>query len=205
MAAKSAKSAEKEIVIPQIRLEQMPVRIVGVTPLLTNRFSEKSIEEIESKQQHDAKGPREARDPTADFQAACHIILPGLYGFPSTGLKKAFVAAGFRFAEEKGTILRGIINIAQDLIPIEAPEPTMRRDPVRLPVGNKFTVAYRPSFWPWTMLIPITFNAAMISPAQVLNLVQIAGFSVGIGAWRPESNGTFGQFTIDENGAAMAA
>lgn len=203
MAKPSGKSTDKEIVIPQPKLQQMAIRIVGITPLLTNRFGEKAIEQIEVKQQHDAKGPREARDPHADFQAACHLISPGVYGFPASGIKKAFVAAGFRFADEKGTVLRGVLNVTQPLIVIEGPEPRMRTDPVRLPTG-KFTIAYRPEFNPWAMTIPVVYNAAMISPAQILNLVQIAGFSVGIGAWRPETNGSFGQFSLDENGMALA-
>lgn len=203
-AAVAKNAVEKEIVIPQPKLQRMAVRIIGVTSLLTNRFSEKSIEQIESKQKHEAKGPREARDPDADFQAACHVVSPGVYGFPSAGIKKALVAAGGRFADEKMTHLRGVLNITEPLIVIDGPEPKMRTDPVRLR-GAGFTVAYRPEFNPWAMTIPIVYNAAIISPAQVLNLFQIAGFSIGIGSWRPESNGSFGQFALDEGGMALAA
>ncbi len=194
---------EKTITIPEINLQSMVVSIVGRTPLLTNRFSEKSIEQIEDKQQHRAKVAKEARNPEAEFRDAAHLISPGVYGFPAVGIKKALVAAGGRFADEKMTHLRGVINVMGDLIPIVGPAPTMRSDTIRLQ-GSKSSLAYRPQFSPWAMDVPIVFNAGIIGQAQILNLFQIAGFSVGIGAWRPECNGTFGQFALNES-AALAA
>ncbi len=195
--------SEKTITIPSINLQHMVVSIVGMTPLLTNRFSEESVAKIEDKQQHRAKVAKEARNPEAEFRAAAHMIAPSVYGFPAVGIKKALVAAGGRFADEKMTHLRGVINIMGDLIPIQGPAPTMRSDTIRLQ-GSKSSLAYRPQFTPWAMDIPVTFNAGIIGQAQILNLFQIAGFSVGIGAWRPECNGTFGQWALNES-AAMAA
>lgn len=204
MARRGASETDKTIQIPEIKLKSMVVSIMGTTPLLTNRFSERARKEIEDKQQHEAKGAREARNPEAEFHDAMHQLADGVYGFPSDGIKKALVAAGFRFADEKGTHLRGILNIPTAHVAIQASEPTMRSDPVRLQ-GMKFSIAYRPQFFPWAMDVPVVFNASMIGEAQILNLFQIAGFSIGIGSWRPENNGTFGQFTLSELGMAQAA
>ena len=195
---------ERTIEIPEIRLDTIVVTVEGVTPLLTNRFGEKARQKIEDKQQKKAKLAKEARVPEEEFQDACHIIGDGVYGFPAVGIKKALVVAGGRFADEKMTHLRGVINIMGDLIEIKAPKPTMRSDTVRLQ-GGVTSIAYRPQFMPWEMEIPIKFNASIIGPAQILNLFQIAGFAVGFGAWRPECNGVFGQFVLKNSGVAMAA
>jgi len=190
--------SERTIEIPAINLAKMTVSIVGQTPLLTNRFGERTMEVIEAKQQKKAKAPKEARNPQQEFEDACHLIRPGVYGFPAGGIKKALVVAGGRFADEKMTHLRGILNPVGDLIEISAPPPTMRKDAVRLQ-GGITSIAYRPQFMPWSMEIPIIYNASLIGEAQILNLFQIAGFAVGIGAWRPESNGVFGQFTLADS------
>lgn len=196
--------AERTIEIPEIKLRTMLVGIAGETPLLTNRFGEKAREKIENKQQKKAKGAREARNPEEEFQDACHMIRDGVYGFPAVGIKKALVVAGGRFADEKMTHLRGVINIMGDLIEIKAPPPKMRSDTVRLATGVT-SIAYRPMFMPWAMDIPIRFNSSIIGESQILNLFQIAGFAVGLGAWRPECNGTFGTFKINESAVAMQA
>lgn len=197
--------AERTIEIPEIKLDRMTVRIVGTSPLLTNRFGENAITSIENKQQKKAKGVKEARDPNAEFVEKLHVIkaghegkLDGTYGYPSIGIKKCLVVAGGRFADEKMTHLRGAINILGALIEIKSPPPTMRTDTVRLQ-GGVTSIAYRPQFWPWEMEIPVVFNAGIIGPAQILNLFQIAGFAVGVGAWRPELNGVFGQFVLKDS------
>lgn len=194
--------AERTIEIPEIRLSTMMVGIIGQTALLTNRFGEKARQKIEDKQQKKAKGAKEARNPEEEFQDAAHMIDAKTYGFPAVGIKKALVVAGGRFADEKMTHLRGVINIMGDLIEIKAKPPKMRSDTVRLANGVT-SIAYRPMFMPWAMDIPVKFNSSIIGEAQILNLFQIAGFSVGLGAWRPECNGTFGTFTLD--GSAISA
>src|SRR5436190_6532307 len=98
----------------------------------------------------------------------------------------------FHPADEEMTVLRGVINVMGDLLEIEAPPPRMRSDPVRIDGGRVSSIAYRPEVWPWTMDVTIVFNTTMLSQAQLLNLVQLAGFAIGIGDWRPEKGGTFG-------------
>lgn len=195
--------ADRIIEIPEIKLNRMIVGIRGETPLITNRFGERKRKAIEEKQQKKARGAREARVPDEEFQDALHVIREGTYGFPAAGVKKALVVAGGRFADEKMTHLRGIINIVGDFIEIKGSEPIMRSDTVRLRDGTA-SIAYRPQFMPWEMEIPIVYNAGLIGEAQILNLFQIAGFSVGIGAWRPESNGVYGQFSLIETAVQAA-
>jgi hypothetical protein len=42
----------------------------------------------------------------------------------------------------------------------------------------------------------IQFNANVISAEQIVNLLTLAGFGVGVGEWRPERNGSFGRFHV---------
>ena len=205
--SKGSHMADRVIEIPEIRLGRMIVNIKGETPLLTNRFGESAREAIEDKQQRKAKGPKQARDPQKEFHDAAHLISgaagndDAIYGFPASGIKKALVAAGGRFADEKMTQLRGVINPLNDLVEIKGPAPTMRSDTIRLRNGVS-SIAYRPQFFPWSMEVALVFNADLISEGQILNLFQIAGFAVGIGAWRPETSGTFGQFSlVDTHGS----
>lgn len=197
--------AEKVIEIPQIRLQRMNVIIQGQTPLIVHRFGEQARKQIEDKQQKVAKGAKEARNPESEFKDSLYVISEkeGKYGFPAAGIKKALVYAGGRFADEQMTVLRGLINILGDLLEIKGSKPKMRSDTVRLAGGKVSSIAYRPMFWPWEIEVPVIFNATMITEAQALNLFQIAGFAIGIGDWRPEKNGTFGQFAIKEGGVMV--
>ena len=200
--ARKATQSTTEIRIPKPNLERMIVTIEGQTPLITNRFSEDKLDQIEDKQTGQASGPKPPRNPEAEFRAALHTIdaQSGVYGFPAAGIKAALVAAGGRILGEKMTVLRGVLNIMGDLLPIEGSAPEMRRDWVRR--NGVAGLAYRPMFKDWKIRVPVMFNADMLTPSEVLNLFQTAGFAVGIGEWRPTSksgSGPFGQFAIKED------
>jgi hypothetical protein len=197
-----AATTSKVIEIPEIQLGRLVVTLKGQTPLITHRFGERARTAIEDKQQGAARTAKPPRDPEAEFRDSLYPLGEDCYGFPAAGVKKALVCAGGRFADEQMTVLRGVINVQGDLLEIQAPAPRMRSDRVRIDGGRTSSIAYRPAFWPWTIDVPIVFNAALLTEAKVLNLVQLAGFSIGIGDWRPEKGGTFGTFAL--KGAAQS-
>ena len=196
-----AAATTKTIEIPEIQLGRLLVTLEGQTPLITNRFGERARRAIEDKQQAAVRTAKPPRDPEAEFRDALYPLGEDRYGIPAAAVKKALVHAGGRFADEQMTVLRGVINVMGDLLEIQAPAPRMRSDRVRIDGGRISSIAYRPEFWPWSIDVPIVFNAALLTEAKVLNLVQLAGFAIGIGDWRPEKGGTFGQFTL--KGAAQ--
>jgi hypothetical protein len=71
----------------------------------------------------------------------------------------------------------------------------MVEDNVRLG-GKTADLRYRPYFSGWSILLKITHNANVITQEQVVNLLNLAGFSVGIGDWRPEKDGNAGRFHV---------
>jgi len=49
---------------------------------------------------------------------------------------------------------------------------------------------------PWVVRVPVTYDAGQTSPEVIADLVNRAGFFVGIGAWRPECSGMMGMFRV---------
>lgn len=202
MAVRKAVSGPIEIEIPEMEVEQMLVTLRGVSEIITHNFGEEAMKKLEDSQGHKPKGPREARDPEAEFRDSLYVIdeADERYGFPAIAVKLAMVGAG-RFTQEQMTRIRGMLNVLSpdggDLLEIAGAKPRMRRDHVRLASGVA-SIAYRPGFKPWSTEVLIEFNANVIPRGQVLNLLRIAGFSIGVGDWRPEKDGPFGRFTIGD-------
>ena len=42
----------------------------------------------------------------------------------------------------------------------------------------------------------IDYNASVITIEQLINLIEIPGYSVGLCEWRPEKNGPYGRFRV---------
>ena len=79
-------------------------------------------------------------------------------------------------------------------------KPRMHESMVR--VGNGVAdIRYRAEFPKWSAELTIRYNAAVISAEQVVNLLQLGGFSCGIGEMRPEkTNFSHGLFHVEVNG-----
>ena len=83
--------------IKELRNEIARIRIVGLGRLVTHAWNEKIIRMMAEKQQNPGRRRvREAKDPEAEFQAACYHLSDGTYGFPAKGIKKCLVKAGHR-------------------------------------------------------------------------------------------------------------
>lgn len=206
-SATASEATEETIQIQPLRIKRIVLKVKGTQPLITNKFSDEAAEKLAASQEGPKiKAAKAPRDPRTEFLGARYVVSQSpegdvdldICGFPAAGIKKACVAAAMRVTEAKGTWIRAILNVEghadTGLVIINAPSPQMRTDHVvQMGRGN---LRYRPAFYPWTMDLPITFNTDQISAQDVLNLVQQAGFSIGIGDWRPEKNGQFGTFEV---------
>lgn len=185
--------ASSTIELPPINIQTVQFVLIGDSPLIVHAWSEKAKRQMLDKQMKKATKGREAKDPQADYEACFYRTATGAYGFPAIGLKAAMVSAA-RFVDAKMTVLRGAVHIDAEMIQIIG-EPQMREDMVRVGMGTA-DIRYRPEFPEWRSIVSIKFNASVISAEQIANLLNNAGFGVGLGEWRPEKNGSYGRFHV---------
>lgn len=191
-------------VINRPNIQKISVEIVGTSPMIQHKFSEKAKREMLEKQQKKAAKKKEARDPEKEYQASLYKNSKGKVAFPALAVKQAIVSAARNVDGLPMTILRGAVFIKGDedgLIEVIYPKGDliMREDVVRIGMGSA-DLRYRGEIRNWSMKLPIEFNADVLSTEQILNLLQTAGFACGLGEWRPERNGESGTFTIKDNG-----
>jgi hypothetical protein len=71
----------------------------------------------------------------------------------------------------------------------------MREDTVRVGMGVA-DLRYRGEFDPWAAILPVQYNAGVMSAEQVVTLINLGGFASGVGEWRPQRNGIYGRFHV---------
>jgi len=214
MATKST-TTSAAFVLPPLNRQRIDAVIVGDAPLIVHAWSEKAKKQMLAKQVKKAQMAKEAKDPDADFLQSLYTIKDdGGFGFPSVAIKDAMVTActsiggvtkvaarqAFRVVGEQALVNGahpGLV-MRQDLVLILGSEPEMREDMVRIGMGTA-DIRYRGQFWPWCMQLHIVHNADLLSGEQILNLLNVAGFGVGIGEWRPERNGQHGIFHVADS------
>lgn len=209
--SKTPKKENVGIEFPTLDLQMMEVTLIGDSPLIVHAWSHKAKREMLDKQTKKAKGAREAKDPKADFEASMYRLSDGGHGFPSVAFKNAAVTAGtsvagltkiaarqaFHMLGEDADIMGAFDGSKSrvNLVRIEGSDPHIREDMVKVGMGTA-DLRYRAEYSGWHAKILVRFNANVLSPAQILNLINTAGFAVGVGEWRPEKDGQSGLFHV---------
>lgn len=186
--------ADLKIEVPRIDVGHIELTLIGDSPLISHRWSDKAKKQMLDKQMKKAKEGKSAKDPERDYQESLYEHPEGGYGFPCVAFKAAAVGA-CRFSDGiKMTEARGAFHVVGELAKIDG-EPSMREDMVRVGMGTA-DIRYRGQFEKWSVRLLISYNKAALSPEQIVNLFNIAGFGVGIGEWRPEKDGSYGRFHV---------
>ena len=151
---------------------------------------------------------------------------PGCYGVPAAGIKKCAVTAASLSNVAMSIAMKAfhVIGDTGGIIEILGAKPTLdERGPamkfptgtkskkskgtiqpemdtriVRVgPFGNKKPATRRRAiFHDWEITFKVRFRADLITAAQLANLYESAGFSVGLCEYRPEKSGNLGMFSV---------
>jgi hypothetical protein len=183
------------IAIPPIEIGAYIMRIVGDSPLIVHAWSAKAKKEMLDKQMGKARAKKEPKDPQRDYEDAFYRLPDGSPAFPTIAFKAAAVGAARQIDGLKMTFLRGAFHTIGELVEIEG-TPRMREDMVKISMDTA-DIRYRPEFPEWAVNLRLNVNTRALTLEQLVHLFTQAGFSEGVGEWRPEKNGRFGMFHVE--------
>lgn len=203
-------SSQTRVTLRPINIKRFSVKIAGRegSPLCIHRFGKKAQDEIRDKKLKQQKRLRERLDAEAELRDALYETLEGDVGFPVGGIKSCMTEAAHRDMGVEKTLIRKAVFILGDGWSNEtAPRELVfikgnwkgREDIVRVG-GTKGTgkpdLRYRPFWDKWSIDLRIEYDADLITPEVIINLLNRAGFGVGIGEHRPQKDGTWGRFEV---------
>lgn len=212
------KKTTEVLEIRPIEIQKVNLRIVGDTPLIMHAWSEKAKRMMLEAQMGLAKGKKkEPKNPVEDFirsmywltdmpeemteEAFSEAISNGArFGFPVTAFKQAAISAAYRMGWAKDKVsLRGAFFIDGDengMIEIHSDAPKMREDMVKVGMGTA-DIRYRGEFANWYADMTISYNMnGNYSLENIMNIINAGGYICGVGEWRPEKDGQYGQFHV---------
>lgn len=189
--------AKKDVNVVQIKalnIQLITLNIIGDSPLIVHKWSEKAKKQMLDKQMKKASVSKEAKNPEELYEECLYHHPDGGFGFPTIGVKAAAVSACSQVDGLTKVDARAAFHIDGELVKIEGtPEP--REDMVKIAMGTA-DIRFRAMFPTWSSQFDVKYNASVFSAEQIFNLFNVAGFGVGIGEWRPQRNGSFGRFHV---------
>lgn len=202
------------IELPKLNIQTMNIPIIGDGGLICHAWSKKAREQMLAKQMKKASAGKSAKDPWQDFCESLYWLdgMPekpteadveqGRFGFPSVAFKSAAITAVTTIGSLTKVLARQCFHIEGEYIEILGPPPSMREDMVRVGMGTA-DIRHRAEFETWGAILPVKFNANVLSAEQVASLFEAGGFGVGIGDWRPEKDGVNGRFHVAKDGEQL--
>lgn len=184
-----------------LNIQESVIKIRGLSPLIMHRFSEHSKEAILKTITKQAKKTREAKNIEREIEDAKYLTDNGAPAFPVIGFKKAMVRAGkqlgIKMTEARSSFF--VIGEFSKYCNMEVTELSgqwdYRYDNIVVGMG-KADIRCRPQLNNWSATITVGYNSSILSFEQIINMLQIAGYGIGIGDWRPEKDGSFGRFEV---------
>lgn len=209
-----------EITVKPLQLERIKLTLVGTTPLICNNFNNRGagLTDMRNKQMGiPMPKQRMAKDPIRCFRDSLYsldgepkvvgnmkmfladkpVIAKGRFYLPFSMMKAAIETAALVVDGASKAAVQRAVRIVEQRVEIIGSPPRMREDVVRLKDINRTAdLRYRGEFERWSVSFTVEYLASAMKAHDVVNLFNTAGFTSGLGEWRPEKGGEFGRFAI---------
>jgi hypothetical protein len=195
----ATKEVQVVVNLKPINVQSMKVTIEGTSPLIQHKWSEKALRHMREKGGGKKTKERTVREPEKEAKDATYFTDDGKFAMPLLALKSAIIQAAHKDIGIEKTLVRKGLFIkspsASLVLPMKCSKPTVREDCVRVGMGAA-DLRYRPQFDEWSVDVNLEYDADLLQPSDIVNLIDRAGFGVGVCEWRPEKGGEFGRFRV---------
>lgn len=191
--------ASEKINIKKLELGFIKVKIIGSSPYLPEPMDMAVLERynsIKSKKSYTKDDIPEEEKVKAKF----YYDEEGNPGIPSRAFYNSMIRASSYLFEIKQGGMRNIkegVTVLGDVLPLK-----FKKQKIITHWGRTSGMKGSPrkimrnAFYEWEVTLEIQYNKVNLSAEQIINVLNWAGFHIGVGGFRKEKTGNFGAFTV---------
>jgi len=202
----AAKQTDATIYIEKVETALVEVPIVGTSPLICNRMSQKAKRELllpKGRKTAAEKAVNLKHNPVEEYRASPYILdgAPTLIGVMASALKGAMMTAALDLPGAKKAQIGRLVYVEGEYLPVYGVPRLFMSITRSADIDKTPDVRTRAILPRWATVARIRFVTPLLNATNILNLLYAAGAVAGIGDWRPEKGkGAFGQFRIANPG-----
>ncbi len=204
-----AKQTEVQIDVSEIQMEEVSFHVVGRSPLIMNRFSQKAWQELLFPSARRSRASLEQslkHDPVAEYRGALYRNrdpkTPTLIHIPNGAFHGALAKVALDVpgaAKAKIERLTRVTDVNINLYGVPRIFCAMVRNS---DMNHTPDVRTRPIFPEWAADVTVQYVSQVLTERTIAALFGAAGMIVGIGDWRGEKGGPYGSYRlVQENDA----
>jgi hypothetical protein len=202
MAAKKTNAAD-ELSVVEVKEGRIEFCVLGKTPLILNRMSQKAERELLLPRKKTAadKAANLKHNPIEEYRASAYLAsgndVPTRVLIPSTAFKGALRSVAVDIPGAAKAQIGRLTYVPTDYthvfgVPKLFMSVTRSADMNRTPDIRTRLIVPK-----WACRLAITYVQPILRDQTVANLLAAAGIMRGVGDWRPEKGaGNYGQFTL---------
>lgn len=193
-----------EISTIEIKMQKVTYCVLGKTPIILNRLSEKAKHQLlmpAGRKTSAEKATSLKHNPFEEFKSSPYILMDDkaktYLAHLSTAFKKAIASTALDLPGAKKTQLSRLMWVEGEKINIYG-LPKLHMAITRSSDINRTPdVRTRCCIPRWAAKVTVAFPVPILKEVTVSQLFAAAGMIQGVGDWRPEKgSGTFGQFEL---------
>lgn len=199
-----AKKTETEVFITEVNKGEMTFAVLGTSPLICNRMSQKVTEILllgGVKMSASEKGTRLKHDPIAEFRDSPYTSAnpdnPTRLQLLSSMFKGAMRTAALDLPGTKKSQIGRLVYVEGDRVDVYGKPQLMMSVTRSADMNRTPDIRSRAILPEWACKITVSFIKPIIREQSVANLLAAGGITAGIGDWRVEKgSGSYGTYRL---------
>lgn len=198
------KQTQTEVSILELEQGEMEFCILGTTPLIMNRMSQKAWRELlapKGRKNAAEKASSLKHDPVKEFRDSPYVLqdpdAPALLGVLATAFKGAMGTAAMDMPGVAKTQIKRMVYVEGELLPVFGIPKLFMAITRSSDMNRTPDVRTRAILPEWACKVKVRFTKPQLREQGIANLLAAAGFTSGVGDWRQEKgSGTYGSFKL---------
>ena len=194
----------ESVTILEVNKGSMEFCILGTSPLICNRMSEKAMRELLAPKGRKTTAEKAAsmkHDPIQEYRDSPYQIIdesaPTLIGILPTSFKGSMRTAALDVPGAKKAQIGRLVYVHGEMLPVWGIPKLFMAITRSADINRTPDVRTRAIIPEWACRIKIDFLKPIINEQSVANLLAAAGFQSGVGDWRQEKgSGNYGSFKL---------
>lgn len=190
---------EQKVNIKPLKIGSLKLKVVGKTPYMPEPMDMAVLDRYDKKK---SKQTYNKDDISEEDKAKekYYYTQDGKKGIPARAFYNSMIRASSYLFEKRDGGMRNVkegITILGDILPLKFKKEVKVEHWGRMSGMTKAPrKIIRNSFEDWSCELIVEYNQEQLSPEHIINILNWAGFHIGVGAFRKEKTGNYGSFYI---------
>ncbi len=189
---------EKMITVKPIMIETVRLKVKGISPYLAEPMDMDMLHEYDGPKK---PGKKVKVSEKEKVKGKYYYTEDGKKGIPARAFYKAMIRASSYLIEKKDGGMRNVkegVKIMGDILPLKfSSEKVLTHWGRSSGMTGAPRLIMRNAFYDWECTLEIRYNAEHLTADHIFNILNWAGFHIGVGGFRKECTGNFGEFKVE--------